>query len=220
MSKMFKSIKEIVKEYKKFFIYFISFSILLCLIDQVSKWIALNLLGPLESKYPSGYDLPSQYGSSVEVIPGFLNFTLLTNNGAAFGMGAGKLYMRIIFIIISWVFFLGVPFGIIYYFKKNKKDINIMYKIALILLYGGNFGNLIDRTFYWSTPCGVIDFIDITPLINGFGIFNLADSFVVIAVIIVIIMLIIDIFKGNDEENDKNIKEVDTEKDTNKETLN
>lgn len=212
MSKMFESIKEIIKNHKKFFIYFISFSILLCLIDQVSKWIALSLLGPLSSSYPSGYDLPSQVGKSVVVIPNFLNFTLLTNNGAAFGMGAGKLYMRIIFIIISWIFFLGVPFGIIYYYKKYNKDINIMYKIALILLYGGNFGNLIDRTFYWSSPCGVIDFIDVTPLISGFGIFNLADSFVVIAVIIIIIMLIIDIFKDNDKKID-----ADAKKDTNNE---
>ncbi len=211
MSKMLKSIKKVVKEYKKQLLIIFLVSVFLCLIDQLTKWLAVYFLGPLIT-YPSSNELPFQQGNSVEVIPGLLNFTLLTNNGAAFGMGSGTIIARVIFIIISWLVFLGVPIFIIYYYKKNKHQFNILNLLCLILIYGGNFGNLIDRTFYWDNPCGVIDFIDVTPLIPNFGIFNIADSFVVIGVIILLISLIIDIFKGEDnkkkeQEELKNIKE-------------
>ena len=200
MSKMLKSIKEIVKEYKKQLLIIFLVSILLCLIDQITKWLAVYFLGPLIT-YPSSSELPYQQGSSVEVIPGLLNFTLLTNNGAAFGIGSGTIIARVIFIIISWLVFLGVPIFIIYYYKKYKHQFNILNLSCLILIYGGNFGNLIDRTFYWINPCGVIDFIDVTPLIPNFGIFNIADSFVVVGVIILLVSLIIDIFKGDDKKS-------------------
>lgn len=199
MSKMFKSIKGVVNNNKKQILIIFLVSIGLCLIDQLTKWLAVYYLGPLVT-YPSSTDLPHQQGNSVEIIPGLLNFTLLTNNGAAFGLGNGTIIARVIFIIISWLVFLGVPIFIVYYYKKYKHQFSIINLICLILIYGGNFGNLIDRTFYWTNPCGVIDFIDVTPLIPNFGIFNVADSFVVIGVIILLISLIIDMFKGDNKE--------------------
>ena len=158
MSKMFKSIKEVVKNNQKQILIIFLVSIGLCLIDQLTKWLAVYYLGPLVT-YPSSTDLPHQQGNSVEIIPGLLNFTLLTNNGAAFGLGNGTIIARVIFIIISWLVFLGVPIFIVYYYKKYKHQFSIINLICLILIYGGNFGNLIDRTFYWTNPCGVIDFI-------------------------------------------------------------
>jgi len=198
MSKMFESVKEIVKSHKKIIIIFIIFIILLIALDQISKWLAINFLGPLNSFYEENKDLPTQNGNSITVIPNLLKFTLLTNNGAAFGIGDGKLYMRIIFILISWIGFLGIPIYVLYLFLRKKdpiKKLNKGYFISLILIYSGTVGNLIDRTFYWGNPCGVIDFIDITPIIKNFGIFNLADSYVVVGIILLMIIMIIDSFK-------------------------
>lgn len=212
---MFESLKEVVKTYKKQILIALLVSIGLTIIDQFSKWMAMEFLGPLTSELPEGQDLPNQFGNSIEVIPGLLNFTLLTNNGAAFKLGHGTIWARVIFIIVSWAVFLGVPIYLLYYYKKNNKKVNILYFICLILIYGGNLGNLIDRTFYWGIPCGVIDFIDISPLIPNFGVFNFADSCVVVGVIVLLISLIIDIFKGEDKKEKDELKEI---KEDNKET--
>lgn len=208
MSKMFESIKKIIKEHLKFFIIFILLTVLLVILDQATKWLAVYYLGPLNVIEVN--ELPTQRGSSVEVIPNLMNFTLITNNGAAFGIGSGKLYMRIIFILISWIGFILIPIYILYLFLRKKDPITklkVPYYISALLIYSGTIGNLIDRTFYWDNPCGVIDFIDITPLISNFGIFNLADSFVVVGVFLLLIILIIESFvdnKENEENEEKN----------------
>ncbi len=209
MSKMFKNLKEVVKTYKVAWIWFLVISVLLAAIDQITKWIAVSQLGPLTSRVISGTDLPSQSGNSVTVISGFLKFTLLTNNGAAFGVGGNMLWSRILFIIISWVVFFVLPLYVAYHVNKQGKFSKVAIAVSA-LIYGGNLGNLIDRTFYWGTPCGVIDFIDISPLIPGFGVFNFADSVLVVGIFIIVILLIIDIFKGDDEEKVK-VAETDLE---------
>ena len=205
MSKVFESYKTIIKDNKKKFILFIIFSLIVVLIDQGSKWLAIKYLGPLTESSSNG-DLPSQYGSSIVVIKGFLNFSLLTNNGAAFGLGGNLIISRIIFIIISWAVFFGLIIYLFSYLKKGNKFSNLILLIS-ILIYGGNLGNLIDRTFYWSNPCGVIDFIDISPLIKGFGVFNIADSALVVGILILFIYLIVEIFKGNNEETSKPVED-------------
>ncbi len=207
MFKMLGSYKKVIKDNFKPILYVIIFSLLLVIIDQSSKWLAWNFLGPVKTISSEG-KLDYQVGSQiVNVIPNFLSFNLLTNNGAAFGLGSGELWARIVFIIISWVVFLFVPLICIYYLKKHQNKIKTTYLIAFILIYGGNFGNLIDRTFYWSSPCGVIDFIDITDLIPNFGVFNLADSFVVIGVLFLLIVLIIEMIKG-DDKSEKELEEI------------
>lgn len=220
MSKMLESIKKIVKEYKFQILLIVLISIAICLFDQLTKWLAVYFLGPLE-EIASSEKLPTQIGNSVEIIPGFLSFTLLTNNGAAFGLGSGTMIARVLFIIISWLVFLGVPVFLIFYYKKYNHKISIINLISLILIYGGNLGNLIDRTFYWTNPCGVIDFIDISDLIPGFGVFNIADSAVVLGVVVLIISLIIDIFKGDDKDNKEKeeLKEIKKENANNSSNL-
>lgn len=76
----------------------------------------------------------------------------------------------IIFILVVIVFLLILFFYII----KNQQDLFIK-QIALILIFSGGVGNLIDRVF---NNGNVIDFIRIKlPLIEN-GIFNIADFYV------------------------------------------
>lgn len=201
MQEMLKSFKAIVKRFKKELIIFIISALSLVLIDQLTKWLAFTYLGP-GTTYQTEGNLPYQVGNSIELIPGIISLTYLTNNGAAFGMGDNELWARILFIIVSWSVFIGIPVYLVHHLK-NKDKISKLYFAITILVFGGNLGNLIDRTFYWNLPCGVIDFIDISPLIPGFGVFNFADSCLVVGLFLLFIALLIDIFKGDSKKEKK-----------------
>ena len=122
-------------------------------IDQITKLFALNI------------------EKSIEVIPGILNFTLVMNEGAAFGIAQGSGY---ILLGISVVICLVVLGSIIFLKSKEEKVSPGFY-----LVLSGGIGNIIDRLFRGY----VVDFID-TPFIATF---NVADSLIVIGVIWLII---------------------------------
>ncbi len=123
------------------------------IIDQITKYFASKLT------------------DSITVIPNFLNFTLIKNYGAAFGIAQGaNNILAILGAIISSI----VLFMILYLNKKDGKS-----SIALYFILTGGIANLIDRVFRHF----VVDFID-TPFIATF---NIADSFVVIGAFLLII---------------------------------
>lgn len=97
------------------------------------------------------------------VIDGILKFTYIENTGGAFGVFSSDTLTVILFNIIAlWI---------IIKFAINQREIMPMIsKCAVIFILGGGISNFIDRIFRGF----VIDFIDITPMIQ-FPIFNLAD---------------------------------------------
>ena len=111
---------------------------------------------------------------SIEIIPNFLNITYVHNIGAAFSLFEGARW----FFIITAIIILNV----IYLFFIKDKTLKNGEIILYSLLISGIIGNLIDRILFGY----VIDFIDVN--IFNFAIFNLADSFIVIAVILLLIM--------------------------------
>ena len=119
------------------------------LIDQLTKLFALKL------------------ENSVEVIPGVLNFTLVKNEGAAFGIAQGANGIILAISIVICLVIIGTIFVL-----KSK---NVRVSPCFYLLVSGGIGNIIDRIFRGY----VVDFID-TPYIATF---NIADCFVVIGVI-------------------------------------
>ena len=82
-------------------------------------------------------------------------------------------WMTIPFRFIMILSFLGIIFFIFAYKKRRISD------WIVIFLFAGTLGNLIDRIVFW----GVRDFISI----GSFPVFNLADSFLTIAVILLIL---------------------------------
>jgi signal peptidase II len=132
-----------------FMIFFIVLAILAC--DRLTKLIFVHSLSA---------------GESVPVIKGFLNFTLVYNRGAAFGMLKNQIPFFILTSVIA-VFF------ILFHMKKSAA----MEKCALSLILAGALGNLIDRVFLGH----VIDFIDIhvEPYFY-WPVFNIADSAITI----------------------------------------
>ena len=133
--------------------------------DQVSKRIIV-------ATKPTG----------VTVIPHILNFTYITNDGAAWGMLDDH----------RWVFMLMSVIGIIAFslYLFGKKQGHRWIDIGLAFVIGGGIGNMIDRVANGF----VVDFIDFR-LIN-FAIFNGADSFVCVGAGLVVIYVIISDVKA------------------------
>ena len=124
---------------------------------------------------------------SIEVIPNFFNITFVYNEGAAFSILEGK---KILFILLGLLLIIGLGLFI----KKEKLT---KYKtLYYSLLIGGVLGNMFDRIFY---P-GVVDFLDFKLFTYDAPIFNVADTFIVVATV----LIIIEILLGGKNENRSN----------------
>jgi signal peptidase II len=122
------------------------------LLDVITKQIAVNHLMPRQ--------LPH------EVIGETVRFTLVFNQGAAFGLMFGPfsrwifLLATVIALIILGRLYLGTRYG------------DLPRTLALGLVCGGAVGNLIDRI---RSPLGVVDFIDVGLREHRWPTFNVAD---------------------------------------------
>jgi signal peptidase II len=117
------------------------------------------------------------------VIDGFFAITHIRNPGVAFGIGAEwssevKVYLFIGFSIIAIV-------AILIFFHQTPAE-RRMVQVALILIFSGAIGNLIDRILYHE----VIDFIDFFVGRYHWPAFNIADSCITIGVILMFTDLI------------------------------
>ena len=142
-------------------------SIIFLLIDIFTKQLVKNTLNL--------YD-------SIPIIPNFFSITYVINDGAAFSILKGELWL---FIILGFV----LLFFIFYYLQKEK--LNIYKTIYYSLLIAGVLGNLLDRILYK----GVIDFLDFTIFSYNAPIFNLADTFIVISVILIVFESLKEVLK-------------------------
>lgn len=132
------------------------------LMDQISKLLVVRLI---------------DINKNIELIKNFFYLTYIRNTGAAFSILTGQR----IFLITIAIIILASLFN---YLRKNK-----IYKkleqLALSLIIGGSFGNLLDRIIRGY----VVDFIDIKIFGYNFPVFNIADTFIVIGVFFLIITL-------------------------------
>ena len=145
--------------------------LLVIFIDQISKFA-------IDNSFLLGETLP--------LIKNFLYVTKVYNTGASWSMFSGLINMLIVISLAAFICF-------IYYedmFKINFRNI-----LAFGLIYGGLFGNLIDRIDRGA----VVDFIHIKSASFDFPIFNFADM----ALVIGFILLIIALWKGEDKNGVK-----------------
>ena len=147
---------------------------LIVLLDQVVKYFVAQHL--------------SQTDSAV-IIPHILNFIYVRNTGAAFSMFSGK---TVVLGVVSILFCIGVAaFWIV------KKPQHTLFKLSLMLLFAGAFGNAIDRIFRGF----VVDFIE-TAFVK-FPVFNIADIAITVGtVLLVIYLLFFDKAGSKNGEND------------------
>lgn len=121
-------------------------------------------------------------GEVHQIIPGILSFNYLQNNGAAWNVLPGQMWL---FYVISIV-----AIAVCLYFLFNPKYKNVLFDIGLGLVLGGIVGNFIDRLHLkYVVDMLQLDFIH-------FNIFNIADSAITVGVIIIFIYLL---FFDNEE---------------------
>lgn len=140
-------------------------SLLVITLDQLTKFIALAALEPL---------------SSVAVIPGFLDWTLAFNPGAAFSFLAGEGgWQRWLFTALA----SGVSLVLAFWLQRMPRaDWRNAAPLALII--GGALGNLIDRLRLGH----VIDFIHVHYHEQwNYPAFNIADSAICVGAVLLIV---------------------------------
>ena len=139
----------------------LSFSFYIILLDQISKYLVLSILGFERSK---------------NIIPNLLNFTLVKNKGAAFSLFSNSTNILTILSILTSL--LLVTIILKFPLKSFWNSIGLAY------LLGGTLGNGIDRLFRGH----VLDFLDVFPI--NFPIFNIADISINIAILCFIVDII------------------------------
>jgi signal peptidase II len=102
-----------------------------------------------------------QVGQSIGLIPHFIKLTVVQNTGAAFGVFAGR---QPVFVVTSLLVLVVIA---IYWRRARPAQWPVV--IALAMIAGGAFGNLIDRALVGH----VTDFFEFA--FFDFPVFNVAD---------------------------------------------
>ncbi len=131
---------------------FVGVAVAWLLLDQATKLLVVHL-----------FRVP---GHHVTVVPGWLDLTLTSNSGAAFGILNGA---RWLFVLIG----LGA-LGAVVYFRRQVLALPVLPCYALALVAAGAAGNLVDRVLRGGQ---VVDFIHFHIARIGFvwPDFNVAD---------------------------------------------
>lgn len=111
-----------------------------------------------------------------------LNFFLTYNKGIAFGLfNNSGAWQNSLFLLISILAAI-----VILYLILSHKVVDYVEKIALLLIFGGSVGNIIDRIMYHQ----VVDFVNFYIVLNkqmfNWYIFNFADSYICLGVSIIV----------------------------------
>ena len=140
-------------------------TVIILIFDQVTKHLAVKHL---------------KDGPIITIVENILEFSYVENYGAAFGILQNRKYFFIIMTFLVVIVIFIILFNNYYYLNKPMK-------VALAMLVGGALGNLIDRIRLGY----VIDFISVKfGSSYNFPVFNVADSFIVVATILVVYMVI------------------------------
>jgi signal peptidase II len=139
-------------------------SALVIALDQLSKWWALATLQPEGMPHP--------------VIPGFLNWTLAFNPGAAFSfLAMGDGWQRWLFVVLALVISAVL---VMWLARTPRRDWRTALPLAFII--GGAIGNLIDRLH----AAQVTDFIDVQFGQWHYPVFNLADCGITVGALLLV----------------------------------
>lgn len=126
-------------------------------------------------------------GDTIEIISNFFHITYVQNRGIAFGVFQGKINAISIATTIAII-------GIIIYFFKNFKKIEIIERIAYMVIISGAIGNMIDRIFRGY----VVDMLDFRGIWQY--VFNLADVYINIGVALIFLDILLKL-KNKESQN-------------------
>lgn len=169
-------------------------------LDLGTKWWAFRSLGPtpvvvVRDQVLATRDLGTliPFPARREIVPNLLDFTLVLNPGAVFGMGAGKRAFFIVFTVIAVGFAMWM-------FAAWTTRRDTLAHVAIGLVLSGGLGNLYDRLkfacvrdfihplpgvtlpFGWSWPWGGRE---VWPYVS-----NVADLWLLIGIMILLVIML------------------------------
>ena len=156
---------------------------IIVVLDQWSKWLILsepkfNALGCLDQTQRCG---------QVEVLS-FFDLTMVWNRGISFGIGQSEGLMRWFLVLMT----TGIAIGFsIWLYRATRRFTGL----ALALVIGGAFGNVIDRIRFGA----VVDFLDFSGIMRPYFfnyVFNVADA----AISVGAVLLFVDQFLMSRQE--------------------
>ncbi len=129
-------------------------------IDQLSKLYALNVIKPQ---------------GQITLIDNFYYLTYVENRGAAFGMMQNQ---QLFFIVVTLVIFAVFAYVLIKYKIEGR-----LFLVAVVLIFSGGIGNLIDRVFRGF----VVDFLQFSCFSP---VCNIADYYITVGAALLIISVL------------------------------
>lgn len=120
----------------------------------------------------------------VTIIPKYFNLIYLQNTGGVYGIFEDN---NLAFCIVSAIVLI-----ILFMYSKNVTKDNKLKQVLWQFIIAGGVSNLIDRIFRGF----VVDFVQMI----GFGVFNLADAFIVMSAVIIIFIELKEIASGNNRK--------------------
>ena len=140
------------------------------LADQVTKWLILS-----EPRFNAlaCLDLPKTCGTIP--MPGPIDFSMLWNRGMSYGFLQSEGIMRWVLSAVMLVIALGF---LVWLMRAEGR----LLKLALALVVGGAFGNLIDRVRFGA----VVDFINANDLFFPW-VFNVADAAISVGAVLLFV---------------------------------
>lgn len=143
--------------------YHLGLAAVLVFADQFSKWIAVRAL---------------DFGERVAIIPGFFDFTLVYNRGAAFSFLASAGGWQ------RWFFTgIGLVAAAFIIWMLARHGSQRLFAFALTLILGGAIGNVIDRVLHGQ----VTDFVLLYWRAWHWPAFNVADMAITFGAVLLIV---------------------------------
>jgi len=140
------------------------------LVDQITKWLVLA-----EERFNAAGCLDRMADCGRIPLPGPLDFTMTWNRGMSYGLfqseGVGRWILAGIMLAIATGF-------LVWLIRAEGRWL----KLALALVIGGAFGNLIDRVRFGA----VVDFIDANGLFFPW-VFNVADAAISVGAVLLFV---------------------------------
>lgn len=132
-------------------------------LDQATKWAILGRF---------------QHGERLNLVPGWFDFTLVYNTGAAFSFLAGAAGWQ------RWFFTaLALVASAVIVFLLARHGGQKLFSTSLALIMGGAIGNLVDRIVHAK----VVDFLLFYRGDWYFPAFNIADSAITVGAVLLVL---------------------------------
>ena len=146
-------------------------------LDQLSKYlIELAVNNP---------NIPKNRLGEIRILGDWLTLHWTTNSGATGGMFQNLGWQNWLFFIMTIV---GIP--VFCWLLWRSRTRSVIGQVAFSFIIGGTIGNAIDRIVFADSGFFTGEVRDFVKVEGFFGIFNIADSFLVVGVILALLAIV------------------------------